>query len=337
MDGIPAYDPDLYVAPKDTHQWLLGRVKAWKAGHSRTRGVSSGQVLVLAGERGSGKSWLLQHVADRDRRLVPPPIYLDLQQRTDVALPEDYARVENERIRKRRGSAPGVILLDHVPPQLDDHLRALEEMVLRPQLANCGALIVMALTHPSHVCWRTAVLRSGDRWLLTPFAGSQTQEQVRRLEKAGLLRRGVKAATVQRHGGGSPLLNYLLCTHDRLDAFELLLRYWLARVPEPERESIQGYLEAVCALDVLEHAAIRRALVIYQRCRPLAPGYPIHPIGLRNVLQKHWLAQPSPLAPGQIVLLAGARGATQELLKTKDADLYAELVGAALSSERGQE
>jgi len=333
MTGDPAiaadYRASLFVARDEAYRWLLAKVDAWKAHRWDAEVAPADRVLFLAGERGAGKTWLLRHMAEDDAQVSPLAAYLDLDERGRFSSPERYVEVMEERMHQQLGSEGAILLLDAVPPQMDEKLRFLEDAVVRPFAAQRRCLVVMALVHPSQVCWRTPAFQAGERWLVTSFEYGQTRKQLRQLEKAGLATKRVKAEAVQKSSGGLPLLNYLLVTRGREEAFEALLEHSFSRVPEDERERVRTYLEAVCLLEVLEHTAIHKMVEIYIGHRPEALEYPIHPIGVLNLLRKHWLSQSAFDAPGRMVLIGSVRRAATELLKARDGDLYDELAEAA--------
>ncbi|MBN1138366.1 MAG: ATP-binding protein [Anaerolineae bacterium] len=331
MAGDPVaadYRTSLFVTPDGVYEWLISKADLWKA--HRWDGVApADQVLFLAGERGVGKTWLLRHLAKDDTQVSPLAAYLDLAERVRFSWPEQYVEVMEERVQQQLGSEGAILLLDAVPPQIDEKLRFLEDAVLRPYAAQRRSLVIMALVHPSQVCWRTPAFQVGERWLFAPFEVGQTRKQLQRLEKAGLITEQVKVSVVQESSGGLPLLNYLLVTREREAAFEALLEHSFSRVPVDERERVRNYLEAVCLLDVLEHAPVRKMMEIYRSHRPDAMEYPAHASGVLNLLRKHWLSQSAFDSPGRMVLVGSVRRAAIELLKARDAELYAKLEEAA--------
>lgn len=344
------FDASLFVAPKDACRWLQTRVKRWRES-TPTRSADSrlwksrrqapqpapgDRVLNLVGERGIGKSWFLHYLAHHDPLTSPLAVYLDLGGGAAVASVQDYVADVAARIQSRCGSGRAILLLDRVPSRLDETLRVLEDAVLRPYLVHRFSLVVMALVHPYQVCWRAPALRAGERYALRAFGEAQTQEQLRRLDKASLVTQALETAQVHRASGGLPLLNYLLATQNRAAAFALLLDYWLSGIPAQDRQRLQGYLMAVCLLDCLEHASIQRMLEVYHHFRPDAPGYPAHAGGVRNMLRKYWLARPAPDAPGRIVLADGVRHAIRQMLQSQDAVLFRALSEAAQRSGEEQ-
>ena len=179
-------------------------------------------------------------------------------------------------------------------------------------------------------------MRGGENYLLLPFDEPQTRDQLRKLQKAGLLRNGLKTPDVQEYSGGHPLLNYLLATCKETDAFESLLKYWFSRIPVDERGGVLRYLEAVCVLDVLEYASIQRVLQTYKDHQSNTGRSRAHAGDVQNMLRKHWLARSMPDSPGHIVMVDSVRRAAREILKARDAELYAALDKAAKVTSRGQ-
>ncbi|MFN2224732.1 MAG: hypothetical protein ACK2UY_00460 [Anaerolineae bacterium] len=336
MRIAPPFDISLFVPCKGAYQWVLTRVKRWQEAQPDAQGRPEGwrvlsrrpslapgdRVLILSGERGAGKSWLLQYMAEHDRQTSPGAVYIDLEKRLVSAGAEAWVQAVERQVFKRCGQGSALLLLDAVPPQLDHHLRALEEWILRPHLAHRSSMVVMALDHPSQVCWRAPALRGGESYALTLFEEPESWDQLRRLRQRGLMRDGLDDRAILEQASGLPLLTYLLATHERREAFELLLQHWFSRIPDEDCERMWNYTIAVSPLRVLEHVTIERMLEVYYRVLPEAAGYPAHPSGVRNALLKHWLARMVPGAPGRIALVPSVRHAAVELLKAIDPPLY---------------
>jgi hypothetical protein len=229
--------------------------------------------------------------------------------------------------RNRKGRT--ILLLDAVPPALDDHLRALEDSVLRPYLAERYSLVIMALAHPSRACWRAPGLRGGDLFWMESFQQPQTNAQLAQLGRAGLCRYGLASAAVQDESGGLPLLSSLLARNDRARAFEYFLDYCLSRVPAKERATVKRYLEAVCVLEVLEHARVDRALEAYYRQLPDTAGPLPSASEVRSALREHWFARSAPDVPGRIVLVESVGRAAREVLKVRAPGRYVAMAVAA--------
>lgn len=180
----------------------------------------------------------------------------------------------------------------------------------------------MALVTPSKACWLDPYLRSFETRLLTSFDVNQTKEQLKRLEKAQLVRSGLNASSIYHDSDGHPLLNFLLAKREREKAFDELLDYYFSRVPPKDQDRLRNYLKAVCTLGVLEDAFIERALKIYQQHKPGAAGFPVQPVGVRTLLRRYWLAQTRPTSPGQLVLVGGVKRAVQGVLRAQETALY---------------
>lgn len=336
MRIAPSFDISLFVPCKGAYQWVLDRVKRWHetlpGGQgkpetwrvlSRRPSLAPGdQVLSLTGERGAGKSWLLQYLADHDSRASSCAVYIDLEKRLVSTGVEAWVQSVERQIFRRCGQGSALLLLDAVPPQLDHHLRALEEWILRPHLAHRSSLVIMALDHPSQVCWRAPALRGGESYALSLFEEPESWDQLRRLRQKGLAREEMDDYAILEQASGLPLLTYLLATRERSDAFELLLQHWFSRIPDQDWERMWNYTIAVSPLRVLEHVTIERMLDVYYRILPEAAGHPAHPSGVRNALLKHWLARLVPGVPGRIALVPSVRHAAVEWLKSTDLSLY---------------
>ena len=189
--GATGYDPNLFVSPALAYQRVLDELQKWQGGY-RNRPVQTGDgwperhgprpkpeahVLRVAGEHGVGKTWLLRHLAEKEALVAPAALYLDLLKRKQYGQPEGFVRAVQQQIDSRFGSWPAVLLLDTVPSHLDEHLRLLEDLVLRPHLSQRGSMLIMALSHPSHDGWRAAILRGGETVRLQPFGQPETRDQ----------------------------------------------------------------------------------------------------------------------------------------------------------------
>jgi len=342
MHIAPDYRADLFVMPEGTYRRILAHVKKWevdpeqpskgtmwRARHHSSQTAPGNQVLGLVGERGGGKTWLLRYLAQDDRTVSSLSVYLDLNERTRFSTASQYVTAVEEQIRKRCGDSRAVLLLDAIPPYLDEELRALEKTVLWPHLTQRGSLVIMALSHPLRVCWRMPALQGAERCLLPPFEEAQTNEHLRRLRKARIAKGTLKATHLQETSGGVPLLNYLLATRDKPESWNALLEYWLADVPTDDRDQVRSYLEVVCTLDTLEHAKVQKALDIYNRHQPQGAASSAHPGHVRSMLREYWLARPMSESPGRIVLVNSIQRATREILEARDSVLYAELEAIA--------
>ncbi len=263
-------------------------------------------------------------------------MYLDLVERSDFGTPEDYCDAVQQKIELQCGSRSAILLLDTVPLHLDDHLRALEDKVLRPHLSQKGSMVIVALSQPSRDGWRAPILRGGDNLWLHSFALQQTRSQLQCLENAGQVSVRLEAAAVQDRGGGLPLLNYLFTQCEQDLAFEFLLEYVFSQIPAQERATVRGYLDAVCVLESLEHASIESALRAYHHGQPQAGPYHPHAGRAHNVLREYGMARSSPELPGRIVLVESIRRAAREILQVRAPSLYVAMNEAAHGARGGK-
>jgi hypothetical protein len=213
-------------------------------------------------------------------------------------------------------------------------LRAFEDAVVEPHVAQQGSLLVMALTHPSRLPWRAPSLLGGASCWLLPFEQPQTRAQLQRLDSLGLVSRKLAPSYVQDYSGGLPLLNYLLVRWERRQAFELMLATCFSQIPSDDQIRVRSYLEATCVLEVLEHGPIQRVFEVYRRHRPHARAYPTQTGMIRGLLQKHGFARPERAALGRIALVESVRRAAREVLKAQDAELCAALNEVAAPSRK---
>ncbi len=180
MAGDPRLATDyqtwLWVPLDEVYPWLLSKVEAWKAHRWDADVALPERALFLVGERGVGKTWLLRHLAKDEPQVSALAAYLDLEERAYFSSAERYVEVMNDRVEQQLGDEGAVLLVDAVPPQMDEKLRMLEDSVLRPRATQRHALVIMALTHPiagllAHACFPgggTVATRSLWVWADTP-------------------------------------------------------------------------------------------------------------------------------------------------------------------------
>jgi hypothetical protein len=336
------YASDLFVQPAKTYAWLQSEIGKWtqvrpdaaprqRPGRVRylgSRWIPDGQVLSLVGERGAGKTWLLRHLAQSEPQLLGQATYIDLMNRHAFSEPHGFVRFLQGRIQGQRRAGRSVLLLDNVPPEMDNHLRAVETAILKPCLEEHSCLVIMALADSGRVCWLTPALRGGELGHLAPFNASQTREQLTRLGKIGALRNGVRPSQIYRASKGLPLLNYLLATHSHRRSFELLLDYWLEGMSNDEHGQMRILLQAICTLEVLEHAKVQAALDLYRLRCPDEGDSQTHPAQIRNLV-RHGLARSLPDSPGRVALVPSVRRAAAGMLQDHDPELYTALQAMA--------
>jgi hypothetical protein len=343
-----AYDDRLYVPRKKAQRWIQSRVQTWQSldqeggigpriQRLQTPGaqLSPGdRVLQLSGERGVGKTWLLRHLADCGGELAAHTVYLDLERRVDHDEPQGFVQAMQAKLSGGPGAGRAILIVDSVPSELDDHLRAMEEEILKPRLAQRGAMVIMALNHPSRACWRTPALRAGASYWLPAFELPQTRVQLRGLDQAHLIRHRRNAPDLHHGSSGLPLLNYLLARWEPEEAYGRLLDHCLASVPAGERSHLRSYLEAVCVLEVLEHTSVDRVLKLHHHYHPHASGFPAHAGTVRGLLRINSLAQAAPGFPGRFVLAGSIRRAARGIMNARDPELYAAMNEAAHDARR---
>jgi hypothetical protein len=339
---VPDYAPELFVQPAKIYGWLLSEIGKWaqvrpdmlprqrvgRVRHLGSRWIPDGQVLSLVGERGAGRTWLLRHLVHSEPQLSGQATYIDLATRSAFPEPHSFVHFLQGRILSQRRDGRSVLLLDNVPPQMDNHLRAVETAILKPHLEESGSLVIMALADPARVCWLTPALRGGEVGYLAPFSHSQTREQLNRLGKTGAIYSGIRPSQIYRASRGLPLLNYLLATRSCRQSFELLLDYWLEGMPNDEHGQMRLFLQAICTLEVLEHAKVQAALDLYRLRCPDVGENQAHPAQVRNLV-RHGLARSLPQSPGRVALVPSVRRAAAGMLQDYDPELYTALQAMA--------
>ncbi|GEM_PF-6723533 len=315
----PPYSGHLFVNRENALNWLAPKIAHWAHGP-----VSPAYRLFgFRGERGIGKSWLLQQLLTEYGSIG---VYFDLTLRGRYPTPADFSRAAQAEIGKV--SAEGqclLILLDGVPPQNDRFLEDLERTILAPQFHNRNAMIVMCMEHTHRVCWSDPALRAVEPLGLEPFDHNATRAQLSRLFPAGLPAGSPSPSDIAAEGQGNPLLNFLLASRPQEEAFESFITYCLGRVSPPARVEMRHLLAAVCTLDALD-SRVEQAIAIYETYYPGTFARRPNVAWVRNNLFSLGLAHVRPGTSSVFTLTPAVGHAARRLLEGRNPVLFSELV-----------
>ncbi|HHH41472.1 MAG TPA: hypothetical protein ENK56_05655 [Chloroflexi bacterium] len=284
-DGIPDYHPERFVNREQEINLVVGRAREIGGNQIVRR-----RTIIFAGERGSGKTWLLRHLAEVT---LPPSdhpignrlegtgahaVYLSLLDWHQVAhliralgeqvarwqggtslFPrerdaplDDLSRFLRQDVERLVHQTPLVLLVDHVYEADEALLAELERRLLAPLATLPRVLLVLAGRGKPHP-WVAPELRLYvEERTLAPFDVETTKAQLERQvpDKAG------QASQIQQRSRGYPLANYLLAAGDDLAAvIEVILDH-------VESEA-RTYLEALCLLRFFTEDQIRVMLAAY--------------------------------------------------------------------------
>ncbi len=281
------YDHSKFVDRKKEVQWVQDKIECLIDGEPLNR-----RTIIFHGQRGAGKSWLLQEVMYQNEKKGGMLIfYLDLATFAEQQ-PGKAVRLAIKRLHQMVAQIVGpaaagfqaansldqqtdwlvadaeqlsailVLLLDHVNESEEDLLEILEDRLLAPLINLPKTLLVMAGRGKQYV-WKSPELRiRSDEWDLAPFKLPDTQAQI---EKQ-VPRPSLPVDEIQRVCGGYPGSNYTLAqgSDDPVTALENcvleLIDDWLT-VPQPPAQ--REHLEALCVLRAFSEAMIPHILAAY--------------------------------------------------------------------------
>lgn len=300
-------NPDLFVNREDEINRVRKKAQALAGG-----GDPGYRTVVFWGHRGSGRSWLLQHLERllaRESSVLP--LYIDLEDWRGQPS-EDAVAGFITRLRDLWGSlsstpAPDdpwpdfispilerfvlVLLLDHVYEQEEEFLEDLEDQVLTWLAARSRVLLVMAARSGWSLTWKTSEIRvHRDDVDLAPYVAPLppefTKEQLERLEKEDEVEEGTagRAEAIHEETLGYPLANYLFASLDeKTKAIREIVADLLKDVPAEER----AWLEVLCPLRRFDEERIEAVL----GCLSSPPGTKKAREVLRRLLRTgmvHW-------------------------------------------------
>jgi hypothetical protein len=284
MTGLPdrlKYDHDKFVNRNDEVQQVLDKIQRLRQDAAVDR-----RTVIFHGQRGTGKSWLLQEIGYRLKNEVGVlSFYLDL---ADFAGQEaiDAARTAIQRVHQIVTRAVGsaaigsyetddlhrlagwfiadvkqmseglVLLLDHVDASDTTLLEALEDHLLAALISVPDTLLVLAGRGRQYT-WKRPELRiRSDELNLEPFVLNYTQEQLQKQVPDVV----TKVKKIHDLGGGYPWSSYILGARlaDEVDALNECIHLLLG-----DHEKLRPFFEALCVLRSFDEARIPSLLKAY--------------------------------------------------------------------------
>lgn len=280
----PPYSADKFVDREQEIGLVTNKARdlaAWKSVSRRT--------VIFSGERGTGKSWLLAHLARTEFPRIPGVVVFLLSLRVYVgfdpilavanilkdfrenvigqqggfgATLAEMSRQIVQEIRLLLREKIVVVLVDEVYEADWDLLAALEDYLLAPLAVEPRVLIVMAGRGRAYP-WTAPELRLySELYPLRPFPEmSWTSAQV---EKQVSKKAAEKAPQIHELSGGNPLANYLLAVQrEPAKALRQVIEGMLETVAQAQRQVVREYLEALCVLQAFDEERIPTLLAAY--------------------------------------------------------------------------
>lgn len=242
------------------------------------------RTVALAGERGTGKSWLLRHLEKTELPALGVLVFLlDLavyeggdpvsavidilkkfrasiiHQQNDFGaeLPEMSRQVTQE-LRLVLRDKFLVILVDQAYESDWTLLSKLEEYLLGPLAVEPHVLMVMAGRGRAYP-WKTPELRLYAEFKkIEPF--NQVTQTAEQLEKQISKDAASSAEKIHDQSGGNPLANYYLGRNESLDS---VIDYMMRVIASESRRIARQYLEALCVLQAFDEERIPAMLAAY--------------------------------------------------------------------------
>ncbi len=277
----PRYSVDLFVNRDVQRALVIARARALsleEPQHYRT--------IVFRGYRGSGRTWLLRHLA-QELQEVPgvKAQYIDLEQWQGFGLDQAFAEIVDQveaqckdwldRSPSKDGATPAsafrsalpthlwdllrehvfVLLLDHVYEADHSLLERLEESFLAILAVEPQVLFVVAGRGDAYL-WKTPELRLyTEEHDLPPLDKEYTHEQLLKQNREAAAR----APEIYDISCGYPLSNYLLAGQPASEAMKRTVEGLLDRVPSVDQDCIK----ALCVLRAFNEDHIGALLAAY--------------------------------------------------------------------------
>jgi hypothetical protein len=229
------------VDREETLEIVLQKVRRISAGLPVER-----RVVIFHGQRGSGKTWLLQELERRLHNYITPRL-IDLRERAEVSTIK--VQIPEQR--------PLALLVDNVNEASESQLDALLERVLAPLVQEKDVLIVLAERGRPHYWTAPEFREKSDEFDLGPFEPGDVEEQIKRQVPTA----AAQAAEIESLGGGYPWSTYILARH--LPQKRTALECCVALFLEGLDGSLRSYFEALSVLRAFDETRIGPLLRAY--------------------------------------------------------------------------
>jgi Ni2+-binding GTPase involved in maturation of urease and hydrogenase len=271
----PEYSPDKFVARPEVTE-VLDKIRALVLEKQEEKIPK--RTIAFSGERGTGKTWLLRHLAES----IPVEIehtsvyFLDIKSDTTAhrvladfrerllelknglaKTPAEASRQVLQELRAFFSTQFLVILVDQAYESDWKLLGEIEEYFLGPLAIEPRVFVVMAGRGRAYP-WKTPELRLyADFRKLGPFSDvKQTAEQIDKQAPETKTR----PEEIHQLSGGNPLANYYLAKGASIDT---VINYILEVIPHEWQAKAREYLEALCVLQAFDEERIPAMFAAY--------------------------------------------------------------------------
>lgn len=245
----PAYVPNLFVDRASALELVLGKARRLADGELVKR-----RVVIFLGQRGAGKTWLLQELQHRLHDMELETRFIDLERLWLAAEEHVGFAMADFRALLEGVQRPLVLLMDNAQEGDDPLLRELEERVLARLTWETDVLIVLAERGRPHY-WLTPDLReTSHEHELEPFGEPDVEAQLQKQVPDHELPIG----TIETLSGGYPWLTYLIARFGP-EATDLFVdQFW-----GDEDKGLVAYAEALCILRAFDEVRMVPLLQVY--------------------------------------------------------------------------
>ncbi len=243
-DKLP-FDPAKFVDREEPLGLVLEKAGRIADGFSVER-----RVVIFHGERGAGKTWLLQGLEHRLHRGFSSSF---VPHRVTLKEGIEVEAFESEIPRQR----PLILLLDDVNEMSESLLKRLQDRVLAPLVQEDDVLIVLTERGRPHYWTAPEFREKADEFDLEPFEPDDTETQI----EIQVPRAATKAPIVAARTGGYPWANYVLARYlpDEESGLERCVELFLQDVDE----ALWPYFRVLSILQAFDETRMRCILPVY--------------------------------------------------------------------------
>jgi hypothetical protein len=276
----PEFDHNLYIGTdlrygRDLEEELSRKIEAWL--DARTAGglELSGQIFIVKGELGIGKSWFA-HCAEhsaihklgwaalllgRRRRMpIPETVYVDLRGRLGSRSSQAFVNQVRDRISQFSEDKPLCLCLDHVPPKPDLELQIVEDKLVWPHLTKHQGFLLLVQEDPR--LWGFGgKIPHLPAHVLDPFKEAGIRNLVQALGDGQ-----VDVDTIAWYSDGHPLLARWMCERGLREGIETFIDHALeAKGKTKQKTEILQQAYSLSLVKPKDKEMARTALGAYNR------------------------------------------------------------------------